>query len=106
MSNYIECKECGRTHHGGYLHPTEGYDCRCMRCGHEWRTKKPGDWPKSCSKCHSAYWDRPKLKDPTLKPPPKRKKKRKRVAVRKSGGRELSPPPSMLPKFPSMEGEE
>ena len=34
---------------------------KCIRCGHEWLPAKPGK-PLLCPVCHSAYWDRPKLK--------------------------------------------
>jgi ribosomal protein L31 len=44
--------------------------CRCQRCGHKWilrggttRKAEEMQWPKVCSKCHSAYWNtRRKLK--------------------------------------------
>lgn len=44
--------------------PDPGYDWLCLRCGHQWRSRKPPT-PKTpkpicCSKCRSAYWDRPK----------------------------------------------
>lgn len=60
--DYVQCETCGKHHHKDYLHPTPGYDCRCMRCGHEWRTKHPGVWPKVCSKCRSGYWDVPRTR--------------------------------------------
>jgi len=33
--------------------------CRC-RCGHEWLPRDPDDKPRTCPKCKSANWDRPK----------------------------------------------
>lgn len=34
---------------------------RCERCGHEWVPRNdPDDEPRTCPKCRSAYWNRPK----------------------------------------------
>lgn len=32
---------------------------KCLRCGHEWLSKL--EHPVLCAKCHSAYWDIPKV---------------------------------------------
>jgi len=58
-ADLVNCETCSRTHHKEYVHASDGYEFRCMRCQHEWRTKVAGDIPEACSKCHSAYWDRP-----------------------------------------------
>ena len=100
MAN-IHCDICNRDHHPDYIHPDDGWEFRCMRCGHQWRGKRPNEYPKSCSKCHSSYWDRPKI-ERTTKPKPEPKPKRKRI-VRKprmvevpvNRGDSLMPPPSM-----------
>ena len=62
QQDFIDCETCNRTHHKDYIHPSEGYDFRCMRCGHEWKTRAPGYMPKICASCHSAYWDRPPVR--------------------------------------------
>ena len=36
--------------------------CHCLRCGHDWVTRKPGT-PVNCPKCTSPYWDRERIKD-------------------------------------------
>ena len=35
----------------------------CLRCGHSWKTREPGN-PKVCPnpKCKSPYWDKPRKK--------------------------------------------
>jgi len=33
--------------------------CRCLRCSHEWRTRKPGK-PVACGKCKTTMWSRPR----------------------------------------------
>ncbi len=39
---------------------SKNWDLQCERCGHEWTTR--GDkLPKTCVKCKSPYWDRPRL---------------------------------------------
>ena len=41
--------------------PDAGYDWRCQRCHHQWRSRHPNEKPPvSCSKCRSAYWRTPK----------------------------------------------
>ena len=64
-TEFIICESCRLYHHVSYIHPQPGYDFKCMRCGHEWRTHKPSThttpMPKMCSRCKSSYWDRPKL---------------------------------------------
>lgn len=42
---------------------TMGY--QCARCGHEWLPRGDVQLPKVCPKCHSAWWDTPKLKPTT-----------------------------------------
>ncbi len=43
------------------LKPDPGYDWRCQRCNHQWRSRHPNeDPPTSCSKCRSAYWQKPR----------------------------------------------
>jgi transcription elongation factor Elf1 len=32
---------------------------KCLRCGHEWLSKL--EHPILCARCHSAYWDIPKV---------------------------------------------
>lgn len=32
----------------------------CTRCGASWFPKKPGR-PAGCAKCHSPYWDKPRV---------------------------------------------
>ncbi len=102
-NNYIECSSCNRVHHMNYTHPQEGYDFKCQRCGHEWRTKAPNTYPKQCSRCHSSYWDVPKLVSNSVEHKVARHKRRvKRQSqvrakrfnevVSKSG---IPPPPSM-----------
>ena len=36
---------------------------RCLRCGHSWIPRKV-DMPRTCPKCRSAYWDKPRLNLP------------------------------------------
>ena len=36
------------------------YGCKCKRCGKEWYSRE--EHPLLCVKCHSAYWDRDKLR--------------------------------------------
>ena len=100
------CDKCGRTHHPEYIHPEPGYDFHCMRCGHDWRTRKPNDYPKNCAKCHSSYYDRPPIrKSPISVVSLGKSRKRKRAVaqakvkakrlVEQSGEYErLKPPPS------------
>ena len=44
------------------LKPILVEDCRCFRCGHEWKSDKPfrfkgnKEWPVKCPKCGSRYW--------------------------------------------------
>jgi hypothetical protein len=57
------CETCKFSHDENYVHPSEGYEFKCQRCGHEWRSKRVGDIPISCSKCHSSYWHRARLGD-------------------------------------------
>ncbi len=33
---------------------------RCERCGHEWVPRSTSREPRSCPKCGSASWDKPK----------------------------------------------
>lgn len=35
---------------------------RCERCEHEWIPKGAESEPKTCPKCRSPYWDRPRKK--------------------------------------------
>lgn len=36
-----------------------GFDWRCQRCGHNWRSNKPNSpKPRGCANCRSAYWDK------------------------------------------------
>jgi len=35
----------------------KGY--KCERCSHEWQPRKE-DYPRTCPKCKSAYWDKPR----------------------------------------------
>ena len=100
QADLLFCERCDRTHHKDYIHADTGYEHRCMRCEHEWRTKVAGDIPKACSKCHSAYWDRPR--SGKFVTPAKARKRRKAVMrirnhkaaefVTKSG---MPPPPSV-----------
>lgn len=40
---------------------THGAQWVCLRCGHEWNSKRPGSRrPTACGRCRSAYWDRPR----------------------------------------------
>ncbi len=96
----IDCEICHHTHHKDYVHPSEGYEFKCQRCGHEWRTKVAGDVPKSCSKCHSAYYDRPRS-GKLIAPAKVKARKRARVKlqvyaeverINRSG---IEPPPSV-----------
>lgn len=66
-----------------YIQPDTGYDFRCMRCGHQWRSKHPvrsvHDTPVQCSKCHSGYWRKPKVKgqaEGNVNSPGKRKRRK------------------------------
>lgn len=34
----------------------------CNRCWHTWIPRKTGDPPVSCPKCHSCYFNRPRIK--------------------------------------------
>ena len=36
----------------------------CGRCLHEWTPKKAGTTPKTCPKCHTYLWNRPRIRDP------------------------------------------
>lgn len=50
------------TFHPDYVPPEEGsgYDWRCMRCGYQWRSRRPNEpKPLACAGCRSAYWDKP-----------------------------------------------
>jgi len=38
---------------------TERNIFECKRCGHKWMSKL--EHPVLCAKCHSAYWDIPKV---------------------------------------------
>ena len=44
------CNKCGE----------ESFDCRCIRCGHEWKPRGAitADYPRYCPKCKSKYFDR------------------------------------------------
>lgn len=35
---------------------------KCLRCGHQWVPNTPGQNPKVCPKCKSAWWDRERKK--------------------------------------------
>jgi hypothetical protein len=35
---------------------------KCLRCGHSWTPRKPGERPLTCAACHSSYWFRPRLR--------------------------------------------
>jgi hypothetical protein len=35
---------------------------RCERCEYEWVPRDPESEPKTCPKCRSPYWDRPRRK--------------------------------------------
>lgn len=41
---------------------------RCERCGHEWipRDADNGSGPRTCPKCKSPYWDRPRKATPMM----------------------------------------
>ena len=78
------------TFHPDYIQPEAGYDWRCMRCGNQWRSNKPGaPKPLQCSKCRSGYWDRPPVRKPREKKvavaveSTKPRKKAKKVRLRK-----------------------
>jgi NAD-dependent dihydropyrimidine dehydrogenase PreA subunit len=99
LSDLLDCETCHRMHHKDYVHPSGGYEFRCQRCGHEWRTKVAGDVPKSCSRCHSCYYDRPRLG--AIKPAKVKVRKRAQMkykarkvaeAISRSG---MEPPPSV-----------
>jgi hypothetical protein len=35
---------------------------RCERCAHEWLSRgRRGEDPRTCPRCKSAYWDRPRM---------------------------------------------
>lgn len=58
MSITLETYVCLRCGHGG----------DCHRCKHGlparlWIQRKPGERPRECSNCHSAYWDRPRKEE-------------------------------------------
>lgn len=36
----------------------------CQRCGHQWVRRRPDQPPRSCPRCHSPYWDRPRTRRP------------------------------------------
>lgn len=58
---------CHFTHPDTYTHPAPGQDYRCMRCGHEWRSRRAvvaGVAPVHCSRCKSAYWMRAAVRAP------------------------------------------
>jgi hypothetical protein len=55
------CETCKFHHDENYQHPSNGYEFRCQRCNHEWRSKVPGDIPIACAKCHASYWARQRL---------------------------------------------
>lgn len=44
-----------------------GYDCTCERCGHTWETRsswyssQKNQLPKSCAKCKSKGWNKPRV---------------------------------------------
>lgn len=43
--------------------PDPGYDWKCVRCGYQWRSKRPGMPPPiTCARCHSAYWSKPRVR--------------------------------------------
>ena len=101
-----QCSSCGRTHHPDYIHPDNGWEFRCMRCNHQWKSRRPDDYPKCCAKCHSAYWNRPPVRKSVgavMSKGKVRKRKREKVksvervrkVVEQSGQYEaLKPPPS------------
>ena len=35
-------------------------DAQCNRCGHKWKTRVIE--PKQCPKCHSPYWNKPRIR--------------------------------------------
>jgi hypothetical protein len=64
--------------HPDYIQPSLGYDWRCMRCQHEWRSRHPNEpKPRACASCRSAYWDRP----------PRAKKEAREGVESKKGGK-------------------
>ena len=83
--------------HPDYVQPSLGYDWRCMRCAHEWRSRHPNEpKPRACASCRSAYWDRP----PRVKKDSKEgveSKGRKKAKKRKKTVRKPKPSPSPTP---------
>ena len=83
--------------HLDYVRPSEGYDWRCMRCQHEWRSRHPNEpKPRACASCRSAYWDRP----PRAKKEGKQdveSKGRRKAKKHKKTVRKPKPSPSALP---------
>lgn len=44
------------------------YPCRCRRCGYRWKSKRPANRTKFCSRCKSRCWNREVVKaGPTRK---------------------------------------
>jgi hypothetical protein len=39
---------------------------RCERCSHEWVPRDSESDPKTCPKCKSPYWDRPRKVTPMM----------------------------------------
>jgi DNA-directed RNA polymerase subunit RPC12/RpoP len=37
-----------------------GLQCVCVRCAHEWKTRRDGR-PSQCPKCHDSRWDMPRV---------------------------------------------
>jgi len=37
--------------------------CICLRCSHRWISRKQNSEPKVCAKCHSPYWNAPRLRE-------------------------------------------
>ena len=35
---------------------------RCNRCDHEWAQRSNKLEPKTCPRCKSPYWDKPRIK--------------------------------------------
>lgn len=38
------------------------YRMQCGRCGHPWVKRKLRGKPKQCPKCHSFYWNKPRVR--------------------------------------------
>jgi predicted Zn-ribbon and HTH transcriptional regulator len=41
-------------------------ECLCERCGYKWLPRQI-EIPINCPNCKSAYWNRPRIRNPSLK---------------------------------------